>query len=87
VRPFMDECGACALGEMASALVLAVDVHVSDGGHAGTGGADECDITRRSRVQVRQRSVNRIRERVTIGPMRFVLLRVATVSPALMSGA
>jgi hypothetical protein len=65
-----------------------VDVHVSDGGYARESrAADERDITRRSRVQVRQRSINRIRARVTIGAMRFVLLMAITVYPALMFGA
>jgi hypothetical protein len=38
-------------------------------------------------VQVRQRSINRIWERVTIGPMRFVLLMAVTVYRALMFDA
>jgi hypothetical protein len=38
-------------------------------------------------VQVRQRPINRIRERVTIDPMRFALLMAVTVYPALMFDA
>jgi hypothetical protein len=52
-----------------------------------SGIADERDLTRLSRARVRQRSIDRVRDRVTIGPMRFTLLMAVTIHPALMFGA